>query len=97
MTWEELYALLCVETGWTWEYVDEEMTLPRCDAFIGLWKVAPPVSVTLHVIAKGLGVMGEEKGAAKKKAVPVQQESIGNMIEEFAAAGIQIEKRSRNG
>lgn len=49
--------------GWTWEYIDEEMTLPRYRAITERWKTFPPLSVTAAAIARGLGIM---KPAAQK-------------------------------
>lgn len=39
-----MYARLCSATGWSWEYVDECVTLPRLYAFLDYWKLAPPVA-----------------------------------------------------
>ena len=80
-----MYALFCVETGWTWEYVDEEMTLPRLDGFLKLWKVTPPLRAMLATIASALG--WEQTGAA-----PAKKKDLGAYIEGFASAGLQVEK-----
>jgi hypothetical protein len=34
-----MYAKLACETGWTWEYIGEHMTLPRLYAFDRYWKL----------------------------------------------------------
>lgn len=98
MTWGELYALFCVETGWTWEYVDEEMTLPRCDGFVALWKQTPPLRTTLRIIAGALGMKAPESGAtdAKSTVQPVSsaKPDLGMYLEAFGAAGLRVEKRT---
>jgi hypothetical protein len=39
--------------GWTWEYVDECMTLPRLDSLSNYWSDHPPVH---KMIAAYLGI-----------------------------------------
>lgn len=85
MTWGEIYALMCAETGWTWEYVDEEMTLPRLDEFTKLWNRHPPLRVAVHAIAIALG-MENSTPAVKKKP------DLGAYIEGFAGAGLTVER-----
>jgi len=36
--------------GWTWEYIAENMTMPRFNAILRHWKRFPPV----HVMVAGL-------------------------------------------
>ena len=47
MKWGEIYAHLITVTGWTWEYIDEIMTLPRLSELSAYWYDHPPT----HVIA----------------------------------------------
>lgn len=51
-------------TGWTWEYVWENMTLQRLDVLNRLWKRIPPQHISTSKIytlfAAGLGVEDEE-------------------------------------
>ena len=47
--------LLTACPGWTWEYIDESMTLPRLNALTRHWTEFPPVHVSLAGIVKGLG------------------------------------------
>jgi len=56
-----LYVILIDAFGWSWEYIDEEMTLPRMESVMKHWDKIPPVSVTLAGIAAALGVKREEK------------------------------------
>jgi hypothetical protein len=89
MSWDELYALFCVETGWSWEYVDEEMTVPRSKGFIELWKLTPPLRATLRAIAIGLGA-----SPAPEKSLPSGKNKLGLQayLEGFGAAGLQVER-----
>ena len=34
-------------TGWTWEYVEDELDLPRLTAMSAYWREHPPVHVLL--------------------------------------------------
>ena len=91
MSWGELYALMCLETGWSWEYVDEEMTLPRLDGFVKLWKQTPPIRTMLAALGSALG-MEPNAGSTPKRNRP----DLGAYLEGLASAGIQVE-RVKNG
>jgi hypothetical protein len=39
-----------ISTGWTWEYIDDNMTLPRMEALNQYWVDNPP----LHLLVRGL-------------------------------------------
>jgi hypothetical protein len=52
--------------GWSWEYIDEEMTLPRMAAISKHWDKIPPLSISLAGIAMALGVKKPEKMTAEK-------------------------------
>jgi hypothetical protein len=43
-------------TGWTWEYIDANMTFPRLYAMHRSWKSIPPPAIQLMRIAAFLGV-----------------------------------------
>ena len=94
MTWEEIYALYCVETGWTWDYVDEELTMPRADGFIKLWKHMPPLRATLMAIGVGLGMEApkDDKPASSAAPSPRPQKDLGSYLEGLSSAGIQVER-----
>jgi hypothetical protein len=47
--------------GWTWEYVDDEMTLPRLHAIFRQWKRFPPVHI---MVANYLGYKDETPAQA---------------------------------
>jgi hypothetical protein len=44
-------------TGWTWEYIGSEMTLPRLFAFAEYWKDWPPLNESVAAIAFGIGAL----------------------------------------
>jgi len=41
--WELLYCHLITCFNWSWEYIDDHMTLPRLDALREYWKSNPPL------------------------------------------------------
>ena len=91
MEWGELYGLIICETGWTWEYVDERMTLPRFRDLIDHWKTAPPLRVALGAF---MGAGKKEKMLAPGgKAPPADGSNMGLMIEELGSMGIPLEVR----
>lgn len=42
----DLVAEVCVNTGWTWDYVEGCITLPRIAALKRQWRVYPPVRIS---------------------------------------------------
>ena len=92
MEWGELYGLVICETGWTWEYVDERMTLPRLRDFIDHWKNAPPLRVALGAV---LGAGKKEKLVTANTPKGTDSE-MAAMIDELGSMGIPLEVR-RNG
>lgn len=56
-----LYVTLIDAFGWSWEYIDEEMTLPRMEAIAKRWETVPPLSVSVAGIAAALGIKREPK------------------------------------
>lgn len=49
--WDELYAKVITATGWTWDYLDECLTLPRLNALLKHWQSSPPVHITSALVA----------------------------------------------
>lgn len=96
MTWDQLYALLCVETGMSWEYIDEEMTLPRLQAFRDVWKQAPPVRVSLHALLVGLGGGGDGKPRPTRSA-EVEKPDLQSYLDAFGSAGLTVRVNSHVG
>ena len=91
MTWDEIYALYCVETGWTWEYVGEEMTMPRAQGFLGIWKHTPPLRGLVTAIAVALGMPQPKENPGARSSKPGHD--IGTYIEGLAGAGISVERK----
>jgi len=56
--------------GWSWEYIDEEMTLDRLDAIQKRWDVIPPLSVSTAQIAAVLGVKHEAPRSKQQEQDP---------------------------
>jgi hypothetical protein len=54
-----IYWEVIAATGWSFEYLDDVMTLPRLLALTGCWKEAPPIRLMLAGFV----------GAGKKKEV----------------------------
>jgi hypothetical protein len=76
--WDELYAHLVVETGWTWEYIDERVTLPRLSALIRYWGEHPPVSLLVRQF------LGHKPRRAKAPGSPKDLDAF---IKAFSAMG----------
>ena len=93
MEWGELYALLICETGWTYEYVDNRMTLPRFRDFIDHWRDAPPLRVALSAL---LGAAGGKKAKVQGDSTSIKETAdseLARTIEELSALGIPLETR----
>ena len=59
MNWGELYAHLIACTGWTWDYIENQMDIPRLASMNAYWAKHPP----LHVMVQWfMGI--EEKSVA---------------------------------
>lgn len=67
---------MCTCFGWTWEYVDDNMTLERLNAMELYWKENPP----LHILVANY--MGYEK---PKNAKDKEKEAEENCAALFAA------------
>jgi hypothetical protein len=48
-----VYARLACATGWTWEYIDDHMTIPRLLGFAEYWKESPPVNESVAQVFGG--------------------------------------------
>lgn len=86
MDWGYLYSHLVQSTGWTWEYIDDFMTLPRLWELESYWKTAPPTHVSAARIAYSLGAVPKEQ--AEAGAPP---KSLEDFINDFMAAGGQVQ------
>ena len=63
---------MVLATGWSWEYVWENMTMQRLDAFGKVWKNAPPPHVSLaritHLLKAFMGVKDDASGSSDRSA-----------------------------
>jgi hypothetical protein len=58
-------------TGWTWEYVWENMTLPRLEVMNRLWKHCPPPNLSLAKLAALLSAfMGVHEPVKREPSEP---------------------------
>lgn len=76
-------------TGWSWEYIDEYMTLPRLHAMTEYWTQHPPVHILLGAL---LGIKSSTRDTS-----PNSNEAE-KIMAEFAAAGftVKTEKKINN-
>jgi hypothetical protein len=82
--WDELYARICAQTGWTWEYVGQYMTLPRLKALNKYWENNPPLHQQVQALFGGLGV------DTTSTATPPEEGGFDDLIANFQAAGGRI-------
>lgn len=61
MSWPRLYAHVCANTGWTWQYVRDQLDLPTLDALQAEWQHHPPVH---HLVAAYLDYKPPQATAA---------------------------------
>ncbi len=54
--------------GWTWEYIDDCMDLPRLSVIYKKWKRTPPVHI---MIAAYLGYLKKEPQFVDQSAMPL--------------------------
>lgn len=81
MDWGGLYARICAQTGWTWEYVGQHLTLPRLKALNAHWQKNPPLQEQVLQLLTGLG------GAPGSGAEPTEYGSFDELVAAFSAAG----------
>ncbi len=85
-------------TGWSYEYTEEHMDLPRLTEFLGVWKTTPPAHETLRVI---LGVLGVE--APHEAEPPATEEGEGGegaveeIISFFGGPGVEVVRTKDGG
>jgi hypothetical protein len=72
MDFARLIASTCTLTGWTWDYVADNMTLPRLDVLVKCWRDDDaPVALLLNAYFKAHANKAEQEKteAEKKKAI----------------------------
>lgn len=76
MEWGELIAHVCFCTGWTWDYVAENVDIPRLTCLKDYWSQFPPLPIAVaHYI-----------GAAK----PKERKSTDQQAEELLGLGFPV-------
>ncbi len=59
--WDALYAhLLTCFPGWTWEYIDDHIDIPRIRALTSYWRLHPPLHI---VVPAALGIKPQSGGS----------------------------------
>ena len=61
--WDAVIAHTCHLTGWTWDYVEETLTVPRLKALHREWERHPPLPI---LFAAWVGVKPKEHGTAEE-------------------------------
>lgn len=77
--WGDIYTKLVMVTGWTWEYIDEFVTIPRLLEMSAYWRKSPP----LHELVAAFVGYGDKSSAVTADEV-VRMDS-----EENAAAFVR--------
>jgi len=75
--WGHLYCHIIACTGWTWEYIDDHMTIPRLLLMNDYWQQSPP----LHTMVAAYFGIGKDKEPESdlseiSKFIPVQEQVI---------------------
>lgn len=71
-------------TGWTWDYVDQRVTLPQAEALARFWETIPPAALQLKRISLALGI------APDKKVNTSTPKTADEAIRQALAAGIPV-------
>jgi len=79
---------LITATGWTWEYIDEHMTLDRLAALNKHWETFPPVHKQLARIASAF--LKEEP--KKQKVSDKKKGTLSDLLAAFGHSGGTIKK-----
>jgi hypothetical protein len=59
---------VCQATGWTWDYVEDQVTVARLRALLRHWREAPPPPILLRLIAQALGVVPQRAATEPARA-----------------------------
>lgn len=77
-----MYARLAQATGWTWEYIGQNMTLPRLYAFTKMWADTPPLAESVAALAFGFGVL-KKRTPALAEGSPEHEQALAEFIGEL--------------
>lgn len=71
--WQQIYSELVNITGWTWDYIRNNMTFKRYDELKKSWQEFPPLAITSYAIAKCLGF---DKKTAPNQAMQSESKEV---------------------
>lgn len=82
-----MYTRLASAFGWTWEYIDEYVTVPRLIEITEYWKQVPP----LHEAFAGFFGIGRSSGGSVRPTggVPAADENSA-LLQELFGAGFTL-------
>ena len=75
-------------TGWTWDYVEWQLDIPRLLALNAHWSRLPPPALQLARIAAAIGLKSDAVPAAPTTPA-AQEEQAGSLMEMFPTAPAQ--------
>ena len=79
-----MYCHLIVYTGWTWEYIDAHMDVPRLLAMRRFWQKYPPLR---DMVQAYLGIKTMSAKASSKQEIQNTPQDLHDFMKMFAAAG----------
>jgi len=68
--WGELYSHVIACTGWTWDYIAEDLDLPRLESLRRYWAQLPPIHM---MIAAYFGISPQKQAPAVLEDLADQQ------------------------
>jgi hypothetical protein len=93
MDWPAVYNDLGMSFGWTWEYIDRYVTLPRLFEIWGAWKTAPPFHQAFMAFVRALGKSGNASkplGTSPSAPASETEHGSGDLLRDLAAAGVAM-------
>lgn len=85
--WAAVYARVITATGWTWEYLDDNVTIPRLTALTAHWRDTPPAHEALASILIALGVT---RAPAAPAGIDTPADDSLAFFRDFAGAGGRV-------
>ena len=79
-----MYCFLISQTGWTWEYIDAHMDIPRLIAMNRHWRQHPPLQV---MVQNYLGIKPAPEPRHTAEASVNSETDLEQFMQMFAAAG----------
>ncbi len=68
--------------GWTWEYIDDFMTIPRLKEIAKFHKLNPPQHLLLISIARYWGITGPEDSKIEKSGLDENGASLFDVVQQ---------------